>query len=167
MSISDDSHLTPVIPIDNAIACRAGRQRARCPRRLHRLPRKADNTIRRQAADLARFVEFLNQVGERRCGVVTALDALRTLSERSRHATRNAMALPFTRGRVVELSDSAVPLLSRGSFADTRRAAGSFHTAIQRGEMPHLIDKQLGIFRTSSSSSSSTSCVSAGVVSYC
>jgi hypothetical protein len=36
-----------------------------CPQRFHRLPlRKADNTIRRQAADLARFVEFLNQVGE-------------------------------------------------------------------------------------------------------
>ena len=28
------------------------------------LSRQADNTIRRQAADLTRFVEFLNQVGE-------------------------------------------------------------------------------------------------------
>jgi len=78
MSISDDSHLTPVIPIDNAIAHAGQAANVHAARGVFTdyLSRKADNTIRRQAADLARFVEFLNQVGEQ-AGVAlgTALDA--------------------------------------------------------------------------------------------
>jgi len=66
MSLSDDSHLTPVIAADNALTQAGQAANAHAARSVlaDYLSRKADNTIRRQAADLARFVEFLNQVGE-------------------------------------------------------------------------------------------------------
>lgn len=78
MSLSDDSHLMPVIPVDNAIAHAGQVANAHAARNVFTdyLSRKADNTIRRQAADLARFVEFLNQVGAQAgLELGTALDA--------------------------------------------------------------------------------------------
>ena len=66
MPNSDDTHLTPVTPIDGALAHAGQVANTHAARSVFAdyLSRKADNTIRRQAADLARFVEFLTQVGE-------------------------------------------------------------------------------------------------------
>src|SRR5690554_5546562 len=62
----DDTHLTPVVPADAALAHAGQVANEHAARNVFTdyLSRKADNTIRRHAADLARFVEFLQQVGE-------------------------------------------------------------------------------------------------------
>jgi len=102
MSISDDSHLTSVIPIDNAIAHAGQAANVHAARGVFTdyLSRKADNTIRRQAADLARFVEFLNQVGEQ-AGVAlgTALDAFaHAVGTFPTPSPETRWPLPFIRG---------------------------------------------------------------------
>ena len=78
MPRADDTHLTSVIPTDSALAHAGQAANAHAARNVFAdyLSRKDDNTIRRQAADLGRFVEFLHQIGEQ-AGVElgTALDA--------------------------------------------------------------------------------------------
>jgi integrase len=66
MTISDDNQLAVIKPGDSALAHVGQIANEYAARNVFAdyLSRKADNTIRRQAADLARFVEFLNQVGE-------------------------------------------------------------------------------------------------------
>lgn len=66
MSMPDDTHLTPVTPTDSALAQAGQAANTHAARSVFAdyLSRKADNTLRRQAADLARFAEFLRQVGE-------------------------------------------------------------------------------------------------------
>jgi hypothetical protein len=66
MAISDDNQLTFINPADSALAHVGQVANEYAARNVFAdyLSRKADNTIRRQAADLARFVEFLNQIGE-------------------------------------------------------------------------------------------------------
>jgi len=66
MTNPNDNHLTIINPSDSALAHvgQVANHYAAQNVFADYLSRKADNTIRRQAADLARFVEFLNQVGE-------------------------------------------------------------------------------------------------------
>lgn len=78
MTHSDDNPLTIIEPSDSALAHvgQVANHYAAQNVFTDYLSRKADNTIRRQAADLARFVEFLHQIGEQ-AGVElgAALDA--------------------------------------------------------------------------------------------
>ena len=66
MTNPNDNHLTIINPSDSALAHigQVANHYAAQNVFADYLSRKADNTIRRQAEDLARFVEFLNQVGE-------------------------------------------------------------------------------------------------------
>ncbi len=66
MTTSNENRLTILTPADSALAHVGQVANEYASRNVFAdyLSRKADNTIRRQAADLARFVEFLNQVGE-------------------------------------------------------------------------------------------------------
>lgn len=66
MTKHDDTRLAITMPGDSALAQAGQTANAHAARNVFAdyLSRKADNTIRRQVADLARFVEFLNQVGE-------------------------------------------------------------------------------------------------------
>jgi integrase len=66
MSDPDSVHLIVSNPSDTALAHVGQVANEYAARNVFTdyLSRKADNTIRRQAADLARFVEFLDQVGE-------------------------------------------------------------------------------------------------------
>ena len=66
MTNPDDNQLTIIDPSDSVLA-HAGQVANHYAAQnvfADYLSRKADNTIRRQAADLARFAEFLNEVGE-------------------------------------------------------------------------------------------------------
>ena len=75
MTDSNDSHLTIFDPTDSALhshdtcivtlAGQAANHHAARGVFADYLSRKADNTIRRQAADLARFADYLNDVGAR------------------------------------------------------------------------------------------------------
>jgi hypothetical protein len=59
---------TSLVPIDTPALAAVGQvanQHAARSVFADYLSRKADNTLRRQAADLARFADFLTQVGER------------------------------------------------------------------------------------------------------
>jgi len=66
MTVPDDSQLTIIDPVNGALAQagQAANTHAAQGVFVDYLSRKADNTIRRQASDLARFVEFLNQIGQ-------------------------------------------------------------------------------------------------------
>jgi integrase len=73
MNGPDDTHLVPIEPPDREPATRDALELAGQVANQHAargvfvdyLSRKADNTIRRQAADLRRFATFLDAIGER------------------------------------------------------------------------------------------------------
>src|SRR5690554_1095532 len=78
MTKHDDTGLAITMPGDSALAQAGQTANAHAARNVFvdYLSRKADNTIRRQAADLARFVEFLHQIGEQAgIDLSAALDA--------------------------------------------------------------------------------------------
>ena len=98
MTNSDDNQLTLINPSDSALAHvgKVANHYAAQNVFADYLSRKADNTIRRQAADLARLVEFLNKWGSKRaCSSALPLARSRRQSECSR-MDQHSMRMPGT-----------------------------------------------------------------------